>query len=225
MTVAVRITHEVLKGLSHLRWMPDQDLPGASLLEPRLSASVTRLRQAAAEAGLGAEDVDDITYAVVALIDEVVLGRGGTLRDEWYGRLLQLRYFDENTAGEGFFSRLELLRRAPGRTTALEVYYLCLLFGFRGRFAVRGMELQLADLTEAVRLELERRRSLALPELSPSGARREEGFVQRTGSRTLLWSSVGVLVLAVVLFVGLQVDLTLETERVIDAIAARGGAR
>ena len=62
----------------------------------------------------------------------------GGIRDVWMSNPLQLHYFNENLAGEGFFYRLERILADPRRVEALRVYYLCLLFGFQGKYAVRG---------------------------------------------------------------------------------------
>ena len=84
-------------------------------------------------------DVVDMAYAVVALADEIALHKGGSIRDFWMQRPLQLHYFNENLAGEGFFHRLNAVLSDPSRNDILRVYYVCLLMGFQvGTSRVRG---------------------------------------------------------------------------------------
>lgn len=87
------------------------------------------------------DDIYAAKYALCAAIDETVLSGGPALRDFWELRPLQLQLFGDQLAGEHFFDRLEQLR-AEGRSRleVLEVYYLCLLLGFRGKYALEASE-------------------------------------------------------------------------------------
>jgi type VI secretion system protein ImpK len=218
MTTATRLTHEVLRTLTHLRRLSEPELPDGAMLEPSIFGALERMRAAAAREGMSQPDVDDATYAVAALVDEVVLSRGGSLREQWLGRLAQLRYFGENTAGEGFFQRLTELCRAPARTVVLEVFFLCLLFGFRGRYAVRGLEQPLEELIENVRAELGRRGVLDEPPLSIRPEHREEAFGRRAAGASFSWTAAGLVALSIALFAGLHIDLSLEAERALESL-------
>ncbi|WP_332878724.1 type IVB secretion system protein IcmH/DotU [Massilia sp. S19_KUP03_FR1] len=86
--------------------------------------------------------VDDVTaakYAFCAAVDEIILRSQFDLRDAWETRPLQLRIFGDQLAGEHFFDRLEELRaRGSAHLQALEVFHMCLLLGFQGRYALDG---------------------------------------------------------------------------------------
>lgn len=72
-------------------------------------------------------------YATVALVDETVMTSDWPGAEQWRREPLQKHYFDNFTAGEHFFTRMEELR--PGADDGLlEIYYLCLCAGFQGRF-------------------------------------------------------------------------------------------
>lgn len=82
-----------------------------------------------------------IKYVMTALIDEIILHSPWEGSIEWLGQPLQLYYFSEHLAGEGFFSRLELLRLEPNNNCdLLEVYYVCLQLGFAGIYRIKGRE-------------------------------------------------------------------------------------
>ncbi len=86
--------------------------------------------------------VSEAKYAFCALFDEAVLSAGGELAERWSGAPLQLQHFGEHLAGEGFFHRLDRLRLDPVQNLeAMEVYYTCLLLGFRGKFLLESPEL------------------------------------------------------------------------------------
>lgn len=86
-------------------------------------------------------DVAEARFAFCALLDEVVLNSQLSIRGAWECRPLQLELFGEHMAGERFFDRLEQLRcEGAARLPALEVYHLCLLLGFQGRYALESPE-------------------------------------------------------------------------------------
>ncbi len=83
-------------------------------------------------------------FAVVGFLDESVLKAQNPSFADWAQRPLQEEMFGHNRAGEVFFDHLHtLLNRQDSRETAdcLEVYSLCMLLGFRGRYALSGGEI------------------------------------------------------------------------------------
>ncbi len=81
------------------------------------------------------EDIEAAKYAFCATLDEAVLGAGFPDYDAWARRPLQLDVFGGQLAGERFFEWLESLRVAGlARLPALQVFHLCLLLGFKGRY-------------------------------------------------------------------------------------------
>ena len=97
------------------------------------------MAERARAAGAPPEDVWEAQYALVALLDEILAVVPWDGKGEWFARPLQVLYFNENTAGEGFFHRAAALTQQPHRAHVLQVYFLSLAFGFQGRYAaVRG---------------------------------------------------------------------------------------
>lgn len=82
------------------------------------------------------------TFAFIALLDETVLtSQTGITRDIWEMRPLQLELFGEQLAGERFFRLLDTVRQAPHPDVeVLEVFHMCLLMGFQGKFITEGSE-------------------------------------------------------------------------------------
>ncbi|MCT9123120.1 type IVB secretion system protein IcmH/DotU [Cupriavidus gilardii] len=90
---------------------------------------------------VSADDVFDAKYAFCAAIDETILASDFAIRADWERRPLQLVLFGEQLAGETFFTKLEALRaQGAPRLQALEVFHMCLLLGFRGKYILEGPE-------------------------------------------------------------------------------------
>lgn len=98
-------------------------------------------RAASGRTGLHPEDLHLAKYAFCALVDEIVLTSVPRLRDDWERKPLQLQFFGEQLAGENFFNHLEQLRQQGAvRLQAIEVFHLCLLLGFQGKYMLEGTE-------------------------------------------------------------------------------------
>jgi type VI secretion system protein ImpK len=94
------------------------------------------------------QQIYDLKFALVAFIDETVLSPKNNfpLRSEWERNPLQLVYFDQHLAGIKFFERLDaMMREGDAHADIVEVYYLCLLLGFKGKFNIHLLEQQLKD--------------------------------------------------------------------------------
>ncbi|MFK3741291.1 type IVB secretion system protein IcmH/DotU [Massilia sp. TN1-12] len=143
--------------------------------------------------GIPAEDVTAAKYAFCAAVDEIILRSDFAIRDAWETRPLQLRLFGDQLAGEHFFQRLEDLRaKGSVHLQALEVYHMCLLLGFEGRFALDGRD-KLNYLTARLGDEIARMRGKTRG-FAPH-AERPDQVAHKLGSDLSLWVLSGVFVL------------------------------
>jgi type VI secretion system protein ImpK len=106
-------------------------------------ASIRAALKAAMEQakGLGySSEINQLVFfAVVSLLDESVLKLQSPAFADWAQRPMQEEMFGHNRAGEVFFDNLRmLLTRQDSQETAdcLEVYCLCMLLGFKGKYAL-----------------------------------------------------------------------------------------
>ncbi|MDX2022629.1 MAG: DotU family type IV/VI secretion system protein [Deltaproteobacteria bacterium] len=199
------ITKDSFAAIEQLRGITGAVAPDA--LQRKIIGYIEKLRTDAREAGLTERDANDIGYALVALIDEVALSKPDPLRGFWLSRSLQMHFFGENVAGEGFFKRLETLRGQPQRKDALRAYYLCLVLGFQGQYAMRGGDMELMRLIDSVRDELER--VYEFPEtLSPDAIVEGESSSKRGDKRLILWVAMGALLVSMSVYIGLRVLLS-----------------
>ena len=114
-----------------------QQVPDGAAFRAQILQLLARAEQDALGMGFTTQDARLAIFAVVAFLDETVLNtRMATLAD-WSRRPLQDELFGGHMGGEWFFQHIDqLLARPDGAELAalLEVYQLCLLLGFRGKF-------------------------------------------------------------------------------------------
>ncbi len=151
------------------------------------------------------EEVRSAKYALAAFIDETILHSRCLHKERWADNPLQLEYFGTYLAGEAFFDYLEEIRRqGASRPDLLEVYYLCLLLGFKGKYGVSDSD-KLPMLIDTVAAELQRFRTSSFSELSPHG--RIPDSPQAAPSdrlpRWVVYSCWGISVFALLLYLAM----------------------
>ena len=161
--------------------------------------------------GASPDDVDAAKYAFCAAVDEIILRSTFSIRDAWERRPLQLALFGEQLAGENFFHRLEALRaRGGAHLQALEVYHMCLLLGFQGRYILEGVE-KLSWLTARLGDEIVHLQGKRAP-FSPHWAPPDR-IAHKLRSEVPLWVMGSVFaVVALVAFIGLRSQLHRNTD-------------
>jgi type VI secretion system protein ImpK len=221
----IEATEAVFNALVHIQRMDSDSTPMPEMIHQQFATYVEQAARSAARMGFSQQDTDDIRYALVALIDETVLQKGAALREFWLPRVLQLRFFNENIAGEAFFTRLEAIRHDPTRSDVLRVYYLCLLFGFRGQYAMRGGQNELADVVDRVRDELIRAKAIS-PELplSPRGERPYEPIADARRNLLLVCLSVAAATASLILYVWFKLSLGSQTSHLLERVISLTGA-
>lgn len=166
--------------------------------------------------GASADDIDAAKYAFCATVDETILRSTYAIRDAWEVRPLQLQLFGDQLAGENFFVRLETLRtRGAAHLQSLEVFHMCLLLGFQGRYLLEGSE-KLAYLTGRLGediAQMKGRRGGFAPH-----AERPDQVVHKLRSDLPPWVLGSVFALVCVLgYVGLRTSLNRHTDQRLQA--------
>jgi type VI secretion system protein ImpK len=107
----------------------------------QLWAGIKQADEEARRRGYSADDIELAVFAVVAYLDESVLSLRSPIFADWPRQPMQEERYGHHIAGEVFFQNLQkLMGRTDSNELAdlLEVYYLCLLLGFAGRYAMGG---------------------------------------------------------------------------------------
>lgn len=156
------------------------------------------VEKAAFEKQIGMVEFKDAKYALAAFIDEVVLTSTWPGRTEWMSRPLQLEFFGEHTAGEGFFTRLANLRQGgESNLHLLELYYYCLQLGFEGVYKIKGVE-HLMALQVDLRSQIDGYRGPVKTQISPEGLP-TNAFINQVRRHVPYWV-IAVVTLAAVFF-------------------------
>lgn len=116
-----------------------QDVTNAEVFRSQAVNAIRTGDQNAKAQGYTDEDVKLVVFALVAFLDESVLNLRKPAFDDWVRKPLQEELFGRHVAGETFFENLNHLlgrRDSPELADVIEVYYLCLLLGYLGRYSI-----------------------------------------------------------------------------------------
>jgi len=154
------------------------------------------------------DDIELAIFACVAFLDESILNLRSIVFADWPRQPLQEERYGHHMAGEIFFQNLQkLLARPESHDTAdvLEVYQLCLLLGFAGRYSMggrgdlRAFTMQAADKVQRIRQlggELSVGWRLPLGD-APRAAASSDPWARRLMWIAAGWAGFTVLMLAV----------------------------
>jgi type VI secretion system protein ImpK len=154
---------------------------------------LSRAARDAAQAGYPEDSIALAGYATIAFLDESVLNSPQPMFSEWPRRPLQEEIFGEFLGGEAFFANLQNLLGQPDSeelADVLEIYLLCLVLGFQGRYAGGGRA-ELDELRRRTRDKIVRIRGPwgdLSPSWSPPGGE-EVGSRPDWTTRWLGWSA------------------------------------
>ncbi|MBZ5585022.1 MAG: DotU family type IV/VI secretion system protein [Acidobacteriia bacterium] len=189
-----------------------QQVPDVDAFRRRTKTTLQEIERAAAAAGYDGSDVRDTHFAVVAFLDSIMLRMNDAIRHEWERKTLQEELFGQTDAGVVFFEKLDQFRsRRDSAQVAdiLEVYLLCLLLGFEGRYSgpLRG---ELDGVMERIkgRIELIRgpRRTLSPCGGVPAGTTAEAPVPRRAPERLPLYAA-GAALLTLACFAAFKLNL------------------
>lgn len=164
-------------------------------LRRRCVTQIEHVRGELERAGMSQANIDHISHAHCALLDETLLGvTKGDDHAVWASEPLQARFFSRHQAGDFLYDELhELLRQPMADAQVLTVYQRVLTLGFRGRYrdveAPQRAQL-LVDLNKRV-LPLH----VALGMSTHTGSSMGSGLARIAGS-PLAQCTVAILVLA-----------------------------
>ncbi|MCL4844028.1 MAG: DotU/TssL family secretion system protein [Bryobacteraceae bacterium] len=194
---------ELLTAVTRLR-AHRQQVNDAEQFRNQVRQAIRTADQDAKRLGYVEDDIKLAIFAVVAFLDESILNLQNPVFADWVRKPLQEELFGRHTAGEIFFDQLKHLlgrRETPELADLLEVYQLCLLLGFVGRYSISGRG-ELRAVIEAVGDKIARVRQ-AREGISPYWRLPEGSFEQSSVDpwvKRLTWVAVGCGGLMVLLY-------------------------
>jgi type VI secretion system protein ImpK len=204
------VFQEVLTAITRLR-TNRQSVSDAPTFRMQVKEALAAAEREARQLGYSQEAVRLAIFGTVAFLDESVLNQRVPAFSDWARKPLQEELFGVHIAGEIFFDNLQrLMGQTDSSETAdvLEVYQLCLLLGYRGRYGTASKG-EVTALIHSIDAKI-RRVHGGLNYFSPAWMlpggeiRRVEG---QRGERRLLAAFAVCFVLAVLLFIGFRLSL------------------
>jgi type VI secretion system protein ImpK len=118
-------------------------------LRPKIASMLDDFEKRAERYRFNSKIIQVSKFALASFVDETVLTNNFQMKEEWEKYPLQLEYFREQLAGDKFFEKLEaMLRQIEATQDAVEIYYICMLLGFKGRYGVYEKEKLLSTMQE-----------------------------------------------------------------------------
>jgi len=109
--------------------------PDPERLRQRMIEEMKTFTAHARDQGLDEKTVFRARYVLCTTLDEVVLNTPWGRTSEWSENSLLITFHNETRGGEGFFELLDSIILDPRKNLVLlELMYLCLAFGFQGRY-------------------------------------------------------------------------------------------
>lgn len=175
-----------------------------------------QINQIGNDLGIPKEMMRSARYAVAAYLDEMVMSSRWPKKHQWPAMSLQSELFSTDVAGQGFFQYLEEIWRGhPLNTELLELYYLCLVLGFEGKYKLQGRD-QLKSLIQEMGRDLQAKRGedppLSLGEKSPGTAM----WNAKQAAAPWVFAAAGIA-MALGLYVTLLINISWDA----DALAAK----
>lgn len=202
--------------------------PDAFSFRNRVKQMLVGANTDAHRAGYPDDEVNSALYAFVAFLDESALNSAQPVFAEWHRQPLQEEVFGGHVGGEQFFQMLRgLMARQDSEDLAdvLEVFELCLLLGFHGRYAagdqgeLRGFAASVAERISRIRGGFGPLAARAMPRSGEAPPRARDPWLRR-----LLIGTSASWLFAIVLFVMLAVLLSRATSAVASAAPGVGAA-
>jgi len=191
---------------------------GADVLKNRVIEMFDKFENNARRIGIDNEKVRLAKFALVAFLDETIISSEWSSKNEWLTEPLQIKLFDTFNAGEEFFTNMSTLRQ---RTTAnkdiLEIYYLCLSLGFKGKYQLQSPE-NLRRIIDDLNLELHPEAYRAIDLLSPNGKPRQS-IVQTVKTGLPLWVyPVSAIIILMIFYIIMSFSISGKLDDVLDIL-------
>jgi type VI secretion system protein ImpK len=218
---------EVLTAIERLR-SNRESVPDAVGFRAQIRETLRLVDQQGRQMGYSDDEMRLAIFATVAFLDESVLNSKSPAFASWASKPLQEELFREHVAGEAFFVKLEsLLRANDSKNVAdvLEVYQLCLLLGYQGRYTA-GNRGDLQAIKQAIAEKIKRIRGV--PALAPDSAPPAGGSPTIKFDPVVRWLTylaLGCLALALVLFLGFKLSLSSGVSTVADLTSQTSAPR
>ena len=196
--------------------------PNPTGLRDSLAQGVRQFEAQARAAGVPTEKIVAARYALCTLIDETATSTPLGASGAWAHQGLLALFHGEVGGGEKFFQLLARLAENPqANIDLLELLYVCLEFGFEGRYRVtEGGQRQLEAIRQRLLMIIRKQRGEYERDLSPNWRGVSAASQRRLGWMPLWAVGAVSALLLVVIYVGFEWRLSRTSDKIAADIAA-----
>ena len=194
------------------------DYGDPSILKNRISEMFDKFERDARMGAIDNEKIHSAKFALIAFLDETIISSSWSRKDSWLSEPLQLKLFETFNAGEEFFDYLNKLRqRTSSNKDILEIYFLCLTLGFKGKYQLQSPE-NLRRIIDDLNLELHPEMYKLIDTISPHG-KPHDTFVGTVKGKIPLWIyPAGAIIIGIVFYVFMSTSISAKASDVIEII-------
>ncbi|MBK1839042.1 type VI secretion system protein TssL, long form [Azospirillum sp. YIM B02556] len=198
------------------------EVPDLESLRQRVISALRDFQHWVTKSGLDSATQATAHYALCALIDDIVLNSPWGSQSSWTRQNVTSMFHKNVVGGDQFYDRLASARQDPGKYgDLLELMYLCLSLGFRGRYRVAGrQDSEHARIREDVYNILVKHRGYADRILCPNAAALAMDYRPPRSSLPVWVTGAGTALFLLLLFLGLSFLLNGASDRL---FAGMGG--
>ena len=210
------ISSECLILILQLRGTNDYGDPAA--LKNRISEMLERFERESRITGIDNERINMSKFALVAFLDETIISSAWNQKDSWLSEPLQLKLFNTFNAGEEFFDNLNKLRqRSSNYKDVLEIFYLCLTLGFKGKYQLQSPE-NLRRIIDDLNIELHPGASGVFEGLSPNG-KPGDYLLQSAQGKFPVWIyPAAAIIILIIFYVIMSVSISGKASDVVEIL-------
>lgn len=188
------------------------------VLNNHISEMFNKFERDARMASIDNEKIQLAKFALIAFLDETIISSSWNRKDSWLSEPLQLKLFETFNAGEEFFDHLNKLRqRTSSNKDVLEIFFLCLTLGFKGKYQLQSPE-NLRRIIDDLNMELHPEMYKLIDTISPNG-KPHDTFIETAKSKIPLWIyPLGVVIICLVFYVLMSTSISSKASDVIEII-------
>ena len=175
------------------------DFGDLAAFRKKIKEMIGQMETNAQRGGFSAEETQQAKFALIAFVDELIITSDWPGREDWIANPLQMESYGRFDAGEEFYKKMEEFQRQPERHKAvLELYFICLGLGFKGKYALDTRE-NLVTVIDKIYNGLKRFFGDKKQLLSPSAV--SNNFIPHSGQKLSLWYfGFGAIILCVIFY-------------------------
>ncbi len=194
------------------------DYGDPEVLKNRISEMFDKFERDARMAAIDNEKIHLAKFALIAFLDETIISSSWNQKDSWLSEPLQLKLFETFNAGEEFFDNLNKLRqRTSSNKDVLELFFLCLTLGFKGKYQLQSPE-NLRRIIDDLNMELHPDIYRLIDSISPNG-KPHDTFIGNVKGRLPLWIyPVAAAIIGLIFYVIMSTSISSKASDIIETL-------